>query len=144
MKNLLWLVCFVALNYYATAQLTNEDVSGVYEVTYDSTNALIIDKLTLNPDGTFVFHEYDKHDNGLPPERNKYAKGTWRADKMLIYFSSDKTDFDDTYTLDFNNTKARYIRKSARDLSERNIKTALQFYDSEIFWITGRTLFKVE
>lgn len=119
-----------------------QDVIGNYEVRYKSSNALIIDKLNLNADGTFEFHEYDKHNNGIPPERNKYAKGTWESDKNLIYFTCNTSDFDETYTLDFNSTKARFISKSPRDQSDRVIKTALVFYESEIPWVKGRTLLK--
>lgn len=139
------LIAFIlTINFSTHAQTTTEEISGVYEVTYDATNALIIDKLTLNADGTFDFHQYDKHDNGIPPERNLYGRGTWRADKKLIYFFADKTDFDEKHTLDFNSTKARFITKPPRDNSDREIKTSIQFYDSEIFWITGRTLLKIE
>lgn len=119
-----------------------QDVVGDYEVRYESSNTLIIDTLTLNADGTFVFHEYDKHDGGVPPERNKYAKGAWKLHKNLIYFSTNQSDFDEKHTLDFNNTKARFISKSPRDKSDRVIETALLFYESEIPWVKGRRLLK--
>ncbi len=117
---------------------------GTYEMRLEAINALIIDKLTLNPNGTFEFYEYDNHEKGIPRERNKYSKGTWKVDKNIIIFTTSKSDFDEKYTLNFNNTKARFITKSPRDTSGRDIKTSIQFYDSDIFWITGRTLFKVE
>lgn len=144
MKKLLLTALILSTPIFANAQTTTEEFSGVYAVTYQTTNSLIVDTLTLNTDGTFVFHEYDKHDNGLPPERNKYAKGTWRADKKLIYFFADKTDFDEKHTLDFNSTKARFIDKSLKDKSNRDIKISIRFYESDIFWITGRTLLKIE
>lgn len=117
---------------------------GTYEMKLEASNALIIDNLTLNQNGTFEFHEYDKHDLGIPPERNTYAKGTWKIEKNLILFSTSDSDFDEKYTLDFNNTKARCIKKSSRDTSDRDIKTSIKFYESEIFWIPNRTLLKME
>ncbi|WCO01556.1 hypothetical protein [Psychroserpens ponticola] len=115
---------------------------GTYEMKLEASNALIIDKLTLNQNGTFEFHEYDRHDNGIPPERNKYAKGTWVSDKNIIYFTAINSDIDSTHQLNFNATKARFISKSPRDKSDRVIETSLLFYESELFWITGRTLLK--
>ena len=97
-----------------------------------------------NSDGTFLFHEYDKIDGGSPPERNKYAKGTWKADKKIIAFFADTSDFDEKHTLNFNTTKARFISKSPRDTSDKDIKTSIQFFQSEIPWITGRTFIKAD
>ncbi|HLT34534.1 MAG TPA: hypothetical protein VKZ98_12125 [Aquaticitalea sp.] len=142
MKNFQTLLFISVLNFSMTAQTTIEDVAGFYEVTYDANNALIIDKLILNADGTFVFHEYDKHDLGIPPERNKYAKGTWKLEKNLILFTSGENDLDEKHTLNFNKSKARFISKPSRDTSSRDIKTSIRFIQSEIAWITGRTLLK--
>ncbi len=144
MKKSVLIVLIIALNFSINAQTNAEDVSGVYKVTYDATNALIIDELTLNVDGTFIFHQYDKHENGIPPERNHYAKGIWKLDKNLITFTASESDFDEKYTLDFNNTKARFITKSPRDISGRDIKTSIQFYESKIFWIIKRMLLKTD
>lgn len=144
MKKSLLIIFLLSFNYTVFAQLTKEDVFGSYTLKSESSNATLIDTLSLHLDGNFTFHEYDKHDKGIPPERNTYAKGTWHVVKNLIYFTTSQSDFDDKHTLDFNNTKARFIRKSPRDQSNRAIKTALRFYESEIFWITSRTLFKLE
>ncbi|SHN21857.1 hypothetical protein [Flavobacterium xinjiangense] len=93
-------------------------------------------KLTLNPDGTFLFHYCSKIKNGIPPEVNKYGKGKWTAKDNVITFSSNKQeDFDAKYTLDFNKSKARFITKNPRDKSDRIIKTKLTFVESEIPWI---------
>ena len=46
------------------------------------------------------------------------------------------------HTLNFTNTKARYITKSPRDTSEKEVKNHLRFYDSEISWIKGNKLFR--
>lgn len=144
MKKSLLFIFLLSFNFTVFAQLTKEDVSGSYTLKSEMSNAILIDTLTLNLDGTFTFHEYDKHDRGIPPERNKYAKGTWSIVKKLVYFTTTASDFDKKHTLDFNNTKARFISKSPRDQSSRNIKTSLRFYESEIFWIKSRTLFKLE
>lgn len=98
-------------------------------------------KLTLNQDGTFFFHSYDRH--GVLPVVNKYGKGKWIAKGKVITFSTNKQkDFDWKYTLDFNNSKARFVTKHPRDKTDRIIKTKLQFFESEIFWIETIDIFK--
>ncbi|MDQ6469205.1 hypothetical protein RB619_01030 [Flavobacterium sp. LHD-80] len=99
--------------------------------------------LTLNPDGTFVFHSYSKLQGGTPPETNHYGKGKWSEKDNLITFSSDKKeDFNEKYTLDFNKSTARFVTKNPRDKSDKVIKTKLQFLESEIFWMRRIDIFK--
>lgn len=57
-------------------------------------------------------------------------------------FFKKKIDFNEKYTVNLNNSKARYITKSPRDKSEKVIKTALRFYESEAFAIKGLELVK--
>lgn len=101
-------------------------------------------KLTLNQDGTFEFHWYTKIQGATPPEVNKYGKGKWSVKDNLVTFSSNKKeDFDDKYTLDFNNSKARFVTKNPRDKSDKIVKTTLQFLESEISWLQRIAIFKV-
>ena len=101
-------------------------------------------KLTLNQDGTFVFHSYSKMQGGRPPEVNKYGKGKWSAKDNMITFSTNKQeDFDEKYTLDFNNSAARFVTKNPRDKSDKIVKTRLVFVASEIFWMQRIDVFKV-
>jgi len=101
-------------------------------------------KLTLNQDGTFLFHSYSKIQNGTPPEVNKYGKGKWSVKDNLIRFSANKQeDFDDKYTLDFNKSTARFITKNPRDKSDKVVKTKLQFLESGISWVQRIDLFKI-
>ena len=101
-------------------------------------------KLTLNQDGTFLFHSYTKIQGGIPPEVNKYGKGKWSEKDNLITFSSNKQeDFDERYTLDFNNSKARFITKNSRDKSDKIVKTRLAFIESEIPWMQRIDIFKI-
>lgn len=91
-------------------------------------------KLTLNQDRTFIFHSYSNNKQGIPPEVNKYGKGKWtEKDKVITFFSNKQKDFDEKYTLDFNNSKARFVTKHPRDKTDRIVKTKLQFFESEIF-----------
>ncbi len=104
---------------------------------------LIEYKLTLNHDGTFFFHSYRDHKNGIPWEENKYGKGNWSADGKVVSFFTDKEkDLDEKHTLDFSNSKARFVTKPSRDKTDRVIKTRLLFFESEIFWIEGLNIFK--
>ncbi|MGE8341230.1 hypothetical protein BSF41_25150 [Flavobacterium sp. ACN2] len=101
-------------------------------------------KLTLNPDGTFLFHSYSKIRGGNSVQDNKYGKGKWSAKDNLITFSANKKeDFDSKYTLDFNNSTARFIAKNPRDKSDKVVKTKLQFLESEIFWMKSIDVFKL-
>ena len=101
-------------------------------------------QLTLHQDGTFLFHSYSKIKNGFPPEVNKYGKGKWTAKDNVITFSSNKQeDFDEKYTLDFKNSKARFVTKNHRDKSGRIINTKLTFVASEIPWIQRLDFFKI-
>ncbi|TDO72999.1 NlpE-like protein [Flavobacterium chryseum] len=101
-------------------------------------------KLTLNQDGTFVFHSYSKIQGGIPNEVNQYGKGKWSAKDNMITFTSDKKeDFDEKYTLDFNNSKARFITKNPRDKTDKVVKTKLLFLESGIFWMQRVDIFKV-
>ena len=139
MKQFLFIIIF-SLSINSSAQL--EHIIGNYEIKYETTNGLIIYKLALNADRTFMFHSYSYIDQKIEPkDENLYAKGTWNCDKNLIFFSAGSNDFDDKHTLDFNNTKARFISKSPRDKSDREIKTSILFYESE-FWMTGNRLVK--
>ena len=101
-------------------------------------------KLTLNQDGTFVFHSYSKMQGGTPPEVNKYGKGKWSAKDNMITFSTNKQeDFDEKYTLDFNNSAARFVTKNPRDKSDKIVKTRLAFIESEIPWMQRIEIFKI-
>lgn len=117
-----------------------QDISGVYLLHTNSEKFELKRTLTLHQDGTFSFHNYKRDENGIPKETNTYGKGHWKIDKKVVSFSS--SSLDGTFTLDFNETKARYISKSPRDTSDRVIKTALRFYQSNLFWVKGMTLEK--
>ncbi len=120
-----------------------EAVIGKYKWEFDGVNGNSFRTISLNEDGTFVFHCYEKHDNGIPPERDFYAKGTWAINKKLISFSSTKNNLLSEYVLNFDYTKARFSKKSPRDKSNRGVKTFLIFYESET-WVKGTKLFKID
>ena len=123
---------------------SNEIVGNYNRTLGTEENHLIEYKLSLNQDGTFLFHSYSKIKNGIPPEVNKYGKGKWTAKDNVITFTSNKQeDFDEKYTLDFNNSKARFVTKNPRDKSDRIIKTRLSFLESEIFWMQRLDIFKI-
>ena len=134
---------FLLLSGIIAAQ--SEKYVGKYEVVYKASNANLRYDLVLNPDGTFLFHA-SRHIfcPGCKPE-NTYGKGIWKAQKnsLIYFFTNHKNDLDATHTLNFTNTKARFISKSPRDKSDRIIKTALKFYASEIDWVKGKELFKL-
>lgn len=101
--------------------------------------------LTLHEDGTFLYH-FLRDLSAVSKaniEENFYGKGTWKAEGNLVFFYTDKkTDMDETYNINFTNSNARYITKSPRDKSDKIVKTALRFYESDLFYIKGLELFK--
>jgi hypothetical protein len=50
----------------------------------------------------------------------------------IIKFTSEASDLNQDYTLNFSGTTARSVKKSPYDTSDKVIPTALQFYKSEI------------
>ena len=141
MKTILFFA-FFAYSFFLSAQ--TEKMIGQYEMKFEASNGLIIYKLALNLDETFVFHLYSYINQKIEPkDENQYAKGTWKCEKGLIFFSTDSNDLDEKFKLDFNNSKARFISKSPRDQSSRDIKTSIRFYESELSWLKGVTLIKI-
>lgn len=140
MKNLLsiFLILFSSI---LVAQ-SNEYV-GEYEFYSGPVdNHFLRDYLTLNPDGTFLLLSESYIEERMPRERKEFGKGTWTSDKRLIFLKAEESDIDDKHVLNLNNTKLRYITKSPRDKSNRDIKTSVRIIDTEIFWLKGRTLIK--
>jgi hypothetical protein len=123
----------------------SDEVVGDYKLTLETVeNDLLEYKMTLSQDGTFFFHYYSNIKQGNPPEVNKYGKGTWTVENKVISFFCDKQkDFNEKYTLNLTNSKARFVVKSHRDKTDQIIKTRLKFLQSEIFWMKGIDMFKI-
>jgi hypothetical protein len=101
-------------------------------------------KLTLNENGTFFFHYYSNVKFEIPSEKNIYGKGTWTMENNVVSFFSDKQkDMDKKNTLDFTNSKARFITKSPKNKTDQIIKTRIHFLKSDIFWMKRTELFKI-
>ena len=100
--------------------------------------------LSIREDRTFYFHSYVNHKKGIPWEENKYGKGKWSMEGKVVTFFTEQSDLDEKYTLNFSNSKARFITKPPRDQSDRVINTALQFFASDIFWIERLKILKLQ
>lgn len=107
--------------------------------------------LRLNEDGTFLFHFYRKSELSTPNEEHKYGKGKWTIEikrnfstnTFIVSFSADSVmDINGKYTLDFNGSKARFVSKSERDVTDKVVQTRLQFFESDIFWIERLAIYK--
>jgi hypothetical protein len=138
----LFLLLVLTCNLSLFAQ--SETLVGSYLKSFDANNG---DKMTwimtLNSDGTFLYHFYRNFQNGIPSIENFYGKGNWKAEKNLVSFHANQTsDIDETHTLNLNKTKARINSKSPRDKSDREVKTSIIFYESEIQEVKGLELFK--
>lgn len=135
---------FLIFNYLLSAQSNSFTGNYSRSLSSDQGKNLIEYKLTLNQDGTFLFHSYSKMENGTPKEVNKYGKGKWSAkDNMITFSANEKEDLDEKYTLDFNNSAARFVTKNPRDKSDKVVPTKLKFLQSGIFWMKGLDVFKI-
>lgn len=119
--------------------------SGVYvNEPKNSDGTKIKWKLTLNEDGTFIYHFLRDLSAISKPnkEENFYGKGTWILEGKIVTLLSKNEDLNEQHTVNLNNSKARYITKSPRDKSDKIVKTALRFYEFETFHIKGLELYK--
>jgi hypothetical protein len=141
MKPILLLIA-ISTSISATAQW--ETFAGNYNHRYDLEDGGVIEyKLSLNPDGTFFFHNYRKLTCALCSEENQYGNGSWTAKNNEIYFSTNReSDLDEKHTLDFSGTKARSNKRSPRNKSSKVVKESIRFYTSEIPWLKGWELFR--
>ena len=118
---------------------------GTYKVRHEAINAIFENTLILNADETFSFHSYTNHFNATPSEKDTYGKGTWRAKKNIIsFFTDEENELDEKNTLNFSNTKARVDRKSIRNKSPEVIADKMRIYESNIAWVQGMKLEKVD
>ncbi len=120
MKNLLRIALLMSC---LTSCSQSHDIAGEYE----RKSGTSIYLLKLHPSGVFHFDSYTNGLNGNLPSNNKLSgnqpaepsisgRGTWRADNDVIYFSTNRdTDVDYEYTLNFTDTKAKFISESPKD-----------------------------
>ena len=128
--NYLFLVAFIFTSYCAQAQ----NFSGNYnQIINIDDGGVIVYELTLNPAGRFEFHFYRKLICKICKEENQYGKGTWRQEGKYIFFTTESTDLNENYTLDFTNSKARFHKS----------ETNLLFTKSNISWIEKKQLAKL-
>ena len=129
--------CFISFSQ------TGELVGEYYLQAGTEKEHLIEYSLALNPDGTFLFHSFENHKRGISKGKNQYGKGKWKLDGKVVSFFTDKEeDIDEKHTLDFSNSKARFITKPPRDKTDRVVETSLQFFQSGIFWIERLRILK--
>ncbi|RAR48640.1 hypothetical protein [Flavobacterium lacus] len=142
MKKILFLlITFIS----ASVAAQNEDHIGTYEYySKDVKGDVIKYELKLNTDQTFTFHFYRNIICSVCKEENSYGKGNWKIENKILHFSTNEDDLDTKNTLNFAGTTARLIKKSPRDLTDKIVPTALQFYKSNIFWIENLKISKKE
>ena len=122
-----------------------DKVVGDYTLTLGNAESALFEyKLSLSQGGTFFFHYYSNIKQGIPPEINKYGKGRWTVENNVVSFFADKqNDLDEKHTLDFTDSKARFITKSPRDQTDQIVKTRLKFLKSEISWMRTIEMLKI-
>ena len=137
-------IIIVFLLFCFTSFSQSEELFGEYYLQAGNEKVHLIEyTLTMNSDGTFFFHSYNYHKKGIPWQAHKYGKGKWSLDgKVVSFFTHKERDLDEKYTLDFSNSKARFITKPLRDKTDRVVQTRLQFIESEISWIERLKILK--
>lgn len=130
---------FLLLLYSLQAFSQVNGPAGDYSLQIGSKEAHFIEyQLSLNADSTFLFHAYTESKISEPQVAHQYGKGKWRIEeKQLTFMTSPGSDLNEEFTLDLGNTRAHYINKSPRALTDRPIKTRLKFFKSDVFWIKG-------
>ncbi|WP_299764856.1 hypothetical protein [uncultured Dokdonia sp.] len=98
--------------------------------------------LSLNTDGTFLYHFYRNLNCNLCVEEHFYGKGTWKGTKKVISFYAKETDIDINHTINFNNTKARIHKKSHKNKSTNTHRQFIRFSESKVPTVKGLQLFK--
>ncbi|MGK0377060.1 hypothetical protein [Patiriisocius sp. Uisw_017] len=138
MKNLI-LSIFLVVPFLISAQA--ETYADLYNQVINTDDGVsILYSMELKKDGTFTFRFLRQLSKSQPKE-NKYAKGTWSiGSNNVLEFKTNTSEMDEKYTLNLNDTKARYISKSSRNLSKGEFPNYLQFYDSSISWVKSMKL----
>ena len=150
-KTLLVLIAFYTFVKTVPAQThpyTTEDVVGTYTKNHNDslekinfgTVTKLHRSLILFPDGRFEYHNFRKLQD--QKDENWYARGTWTLNGKVISFSNTEKDLSMPNTIDLNNTKARFFKKSPRNKSPKKQPTYIQFYQSENRIIKRLKLFK--
>jgi hypothetical protein len=142
MKNKFLLLAFLMFAFAKmgnaqTSAFTTDDVSGVYskgfETTSESskfnTSTKFTRSLTLSPNGRFEYHNFRQLKG--QEEEHWWARGNWRLEGKVVFFTTTKDDINDQFTIDFNNTKARFFKKSPRSKSPKIQPTYIRFFESD-------------
>ncbi len=136
MKNILFVALMMSCLY---SRSQSHDIAGGYE----TKSASSIFLLKLHPDGTFLFDSYNKGFQGLPAEPSMSGRGTWSIAHGIISFETDpEKDINHNYTLNFNDTQAKYTDGISEEPANADTAAKLEFIASGIFWINGIELKK--
>jgi hypothetical protein len=66
------------------------------------------------------------------------GRGNWSAENDVIYFGTDReTDIDYNYTLNLDETRAKFKIEPCGKSSGENPIAELEFIESGIFWMNG-------
>ena len=120
-----------------TSAFTKDDVSGVYSIGFETTSesskfsasTKFTRSLALSPDGRFKYHNFRQLKD--QEEEHWWARGNWTLEGKVVIFTTTENDMNDQFTIDLNNTKARFFKKSPRNKSPKIQPTYIQFFESE-------------
>ena len=120
-----------------TSAFTKDDVSGVYSKGFETTSESLkfnastkfTRSLKLSPNGRFEYHNFRQLKG--QEEEHWWARGNWKLEDKVVIFTTTENDMNNQFTIDINNTKARFFKKSARSKSPKNQPTYIQFFESE-------------
>ncbi|AWH74491.1 hypothetical protein DCS32_10070 [Dokdonia sp. Dokd-P16] len=127
---------FAKMGNAQTSAFTTDDVSGVYKKGGKTINVNIVPKtsvitwsLTLSPNGRFEYHNFRQLKG--QKEEHWWARGNWKLKGKIVLFTTTEDDINHQFTIDLNNTKARFFKKSPRSKSPKIQPTYIQFFESD-------------
>lgn len=124
-------------------QAQSEKVAGDYYFRDHNGSHIVWYKLTLKPDGTYVFHSYAKLWAGVTEYMHNSGNGRWGVKGNTVLFDAEEEeDFNGQMTVYLNNAKARVVSSVLSDTPDTK-KTKLQFYKSRVPWIEGMEFLKI-
>lgn len=138
-------ILYIFLIAFSTLSVQSQNIEGTYANKWVSNSGEgIAYKLTLQPDGNFIFNHTRLHLNSQL-DTEVEVLGSWSLEGHLLVLKTDAT-VDDTdkiaSRLDLN--KARFVSVSSRDPKFNLVKPSLKFYESDIFYAKGMELIKTE
>jgi len=107
-----------------------ETVFGNFKKTIDTKSESIQFQLSLNENGTFVFHYSKNIHCASCSQEELQGKGTWKVkNEAFIFKSKKRKDLNEEYTVNLNNSKAKF--------ENQKVNGVLVFFETDLSYLKG-------